>query len=71
MPTKVSFTEGDVNDLKAAIKTKLEPKLKNVAVDNILLRKHGETANLKPKATVDSSFENTPENSLQVIVYSK
>ncbi|RHZ52560.1 hypothetical protein Glove_460g15 [Diversispora epigaea] len=67
-PVKIVFDGEDVDDLKEAIKKKLSPKLNDVAVDDITLRRHGEEVDLDPDLAVDQSFKNNASTSLQVIV---
>jgi hypothetical protein len=67
-PVKVVFDGGDVDDLIRAIKKELSPRLENVAVNEITLRRHGEEGDLRPGLLVDESFRNDDESPLQIIV---
>jgi len=68
---QVAFSGANVDELTKAIKTTLEPKLNNVDVDEITLRRHGDEADLEPDAAVDSSFKNTAKTPLAVFTRGK
>ena len=66
-PSRVVFDGGDVDDLKEVVKKRLSPRLNETALHWIILHKHGDETDLEPGAKVDSSFQNTAKNPLQVI----
>ena len=63
---RIDFKGGEVDDLKEAVKKKLSPRLENVAVDEITLRRHGEEGDLDPGLAVDDSFSNSSKTPLLV-----
>ena len=67
-PAEIIFDRGNVHALKKAIKKELTHDLDKTAVHRIILRKHSDETDLEPDAMVDSSFQNTAKNPLQVIV---
>ncbi|CAG8483720.1 4019_t:CDS:2 [Funneliformis caledonium] len=67
-PTKVYFSGGDVDDLKAAIREKFKPSLDDVATADIILRLHDEEVALEPDRVVERSFGQTARKPLKVIV---
>ena len=67
-PAKIKLDGEDVDDLKEAIKKKLEPKLNDVSVDDIALRKHGEDVDLEPDSLVEETFGPSAWEPLKVVV---
>ncbi|CAG8580291.1 1130_t:CDS:2, partial [Acaulospora colombiana] len=67
-PVRLTFGGEIVDDLIEAIKKKLSPKLNDVVVDDITLRRHGEKEDLDSGLAMDQSFENNSSTPLQVIV---
>ena len=67
-PVSLMFDRGIVDDLKKAIKKELSPRLDNVAVNEITLRRHGEGEDLRADLTVDENFVNNYDTPLQIIV---
>ncbi|KAF0555619.1 ras-domain-containing protein [Gigaspora margarita] len=65
---RVLFKGEIVDDLITAIKKKLSPKLDDVAIDDITIRRHGEEDDLRSGLVVDQSFINDYETPLQVLV---
>ncbi|CAG8680278.1 23463_t:CDS:2 [Cetraspora pellucida] len=66
-PTLILFEGEIVDDLKKVVKKKLSPKLDDVTVDDIIVRRHDEEDDLRPGLVVDGSFINDDETPLQVI----
>ncbi|CAG8575198.1 4965_t:CDS:2 [Gigaspora rosea] len=67
-PARILFEGEIVHDLKEVVKKTLVPKLDNMALNRITIRRHGEEDDLRPGLVVDRSFINDDETPLQVIV---
>ena len=65
--SKISLSDPDVADLKEYIKKKLSPKLDDVSLDEIYLRKHNSDDNLL-ESTPITELVNNMTTSLRVVV---
>ncbi|GES88227.1 ATPase, AAA domain containing protein [Rhizophagus clarus] len=63
-PIKVTINEGDVDDLRKAIRNELP----SLDVNRIMLRKHGEKVDLDSELEIDESFVNNSKTPIQIFL---